>query len=202
VSYSPVTDFLALLRLEAGAAELARMPGLDYVVAALARAGVVTLYTGQNQPLANQPTTAWLKPAEPSWTSEGTLYLWNAFTSAYEVATPTLWTAILTVSLSGYVFQSADSASNTVGTLTSLLAIERASPGATTLRLPAVLNRGGKALQIVDWSTGVVHHDITLVPAVGNTIMRRASWQLLSTPDQLAGITLQPSTELNAWVIA
>lgn len=202
MSYNPVTDFLALVRLTAGEAEIARIPGLDYVLSALARAGVITLSTGQSAPIVNQPTTAWLKPAEPSWTAEGTLYLWNAFTSAYEVATPALWTALLTVSLSGYVFQSAANNSNAVGSLTSLVAIERANPGATTLRLPTVLSRGGKALQIVDWSTGVVNHTVTLTPASGNTIMKLASWQLLSTPDQAAGITLYPSTELDAWVIS
>ena len=202
MSYSPITDFMALVRVTAGEAQIARIPGLDYVVAALARAGVITLSTGQSEPIVNQPTTAWLKPAEPSWTAEGTLYLWNTFTSAYEVATPALWTAILTISLSGYDFQSAPDASNTVETLTSLVAIQRTSPGATTLRLPTVLSRGGKALQIADWSDSVVHHDITLTPAVGNTIMKLASWQLLSTADQLAGITLYPATELNAWVVA
>lgn len=202
MSYNPVTDFVALVRLTAGEAEIARMPGLDYVVAALARAGVITLSTSQTAPTVNQPTTAWLKPAEPSWTAEGTLYLWNAFTAAYELATPGLWTAILTASLSGYNFQSAPNASNAVGSLTSLAAIQRASPTATAMRLPTVLSRGGKALQIVDWSTGIVKHTVTLTPAVGNTVMKQASWQLLSTPDQAAGITLYPATELNAWVVA
>lgn len=202
MSYSPITDFLALVRLTSDGAEVARMPGLDYVLSAMARAGLITLSASQTEPAVNQPTTAWLKPALPSWTAEGVLYLWNAFTNQYEVATPALWTAILTASLSGYSFQSAPNASNAVSALTSLVAIQRASPTATALRLPTVLSRGGKALQIADWSTGIVNHNVTLTPAVGNTIMKAASWLLLSTPDQAAGITLYPATELNAWVIA
>lgn len=202
MSYSPITDFLALLRQDGSSVELARMPGLDYIVSALARAGVCSLSVGQTAPTSNQPATVWLRPAEPSWTAEGNVFLWNAFTSAYELATPALWTALLTLSLSGYLFQSAPNASNAVAALTSLVAIRRAAPTATTLRLPTVLSRGGKALQIVDWSTGVVNHIVTLVPAGTDTIMKLASWQLLSTVDQLTGVTLYPATDLNGWVIA
>lgn len=202
MSYSPLTDFLALLRQDGSSVDVARMPGLDYVVSALARAGLCSLSVGQTAPTSNQPATVWLKPSEPSWTAEGNVFLWNAFTSAYELATPTLWTALLTLSLSGYLFQSAANASNAVNALTSLVAVQRAAPTATTLRLPTVLSRGGKALQIVDWSTGLVNHIVTLVPAAGNTIMRLTSWQLLSTVDQAAGVTLYPATDLNGWVIA
>lgn len=202
MSYSPITDFLALLRQDGSSVELARMPGLDYVVSALARAGLCSLSVGQTEPNVNQPSTVWLQPAEPTWTAEGSVFLWNAFTGAYELATPALWTALLTLSLSGYLFQSAPNASNAVAALTSLVAVQRAAPTATTLRLPTVLSRGGKALQIVDWSTGVVNHTVTLVPAGADTIMKLASWQLLSTVDQLAGATLYPATDLNGWVIA
>jgi hypothetical protein len=202
MSYDPVTDFLALSRLSTDGAENSRMPGLDFTVAALARAGLIRLSTGQTQPIVNQPITAWLKPAQPSWTAEGIVYLWNALTSQYEPATPELWTAILTISLGGYIFQSAPSAVNAVAALTSLVAVQRNNPGTTILRLPTVLSRAGKALQIVDWSTAVVSHTVTLTPAGTDTIMKLPSWALLSTPDQLAGITLYPSTDLNGWVIA
>lgn len=202
MSYTPTTDFLALLRQSTGGVEIARVPGLDYVTAALARMGVVTLSTGQTAPIVNQPTTVWLRPAEPSWTAEGTVFLWNAATGQYEVATPALWTVILTVSTSGYVFQSAAASSQVVAILTSLVAVQRVAPDVTALRLPAVASRQGKPLQITDWSTGVVSHVITLTPASAETIQRRTSWALLSTADQLAGITLYPSTDLNGWVIA
>jgi hypothetical protein len=202
MSYNPVTDFLALLRQDGSNVELARVPGLDFVVAALARAGLCTVSTGQTAPVVNQPSTVWFQPAQPSWTAEGRVFLWNSLTGAYELATPALWTALLTLSLGGYLFQSAPDASNAVNAATSLLAVTRAAPATTLLRLPTVLSRGGRSLQIVDWSTAVTNHVITLTPAAGDTIMRRGSWQTLSTVDQLAGMTLYPATDLNGWVIA
>ena len=202
MSYNPLTDFLGVVRrLPSGAVDCS-MPGLDFVIDALARSGMITLSVGQTAPIVNQPTTAWLKPAEPSWTAEGMVYLWNVLTGEYEPATPALWTALLTISLTGYVFQSVTKASDAVAALTSMVAVQRTSPGATTLRLPTVISRAGKALQIVDWSSGVANHTLTLEPAGSNTIMRLPSWSLLSTPDQLAGITLYPSPDLNGWVIA
>lgn len=200
MSYSPITDFLALLRQDGSGIELARMPGLDYVLSAMARAGLFSLSVGQTEPTSNNPTTVWLKPALPAWTAEGVVYVWNALSATYEVATPALWTALL--SGTNDVFQSAVNASNIVGARTSLLAVQRATPANTVLNLPTVLSRLGRPLQIVDWSTAVVNHVITIVPSGGATIMRLTSWALLSTPDQLAGITLYPSSDLNGWVIA
>lgn len=202
MAYSPRTDFLALIRNSGGAASFAEMPGLDYVVAAMARAGLFRLWTGQTPPTANQATTVWLVPSSPSWVAEGMVFLWNVSTNTYEPATPALWDVLLSGPSAGSnVFQSVAVASDAIGSATTLLAIERAGPAATALTLPSIQARGGKALQIVDWSSGVVNHAIT-INAVGGTIMRRPSFGLFSTPDQLAGITLYPSVELNGWVIA
>lgn len=99
MSYAPSTDFLALLRLLPGGVRTERMPGLDWLVAALARAGLLTLSVSQTAPTTNQSTTAWFKPALPSWTAEGALYLWNASTAAYEPATPILWAALFAVAV-------------------------------------------------------------------------------------------------------
>lgn len=96
MSYGPTVDFISLLRLTGGGVRAERMPGLDYVVVALARAGMINLAVSSAQPVLNQPTTAWFKPAVPSWSVEGTLFLWNAGTAQYEVATPALWSAIFT----------------------------------------------------------------------------------------------------------
>lgn len=200
MSYNPLTDFLGLLRQTAGVVALERMPGMDYVLAAMARAGMITLSVGQTAPTANQATTVWLQPALPSWTAEGIVFLWNPATAAYELATPALWDSLLTGS--PYVFQSAAVASNVVNNTTSLLAIQRAAPVATALILPTIASRLGKALQIVDWSSAVAGHAVTLTPSGGATIMRLTSWNLFSTADQLAGITLYPSADLNGWVIA
>lgn len=202
MAYDPVTDFLALIRQTASGAQIANIPGLDYVLAAMSRAGLITLFTSQSEPTVNQATTAWLKPASPSWTSEGTLFLWNSSTAAYELATPALWAALFAGG-SPYVFQSAAAASNVIAPETTLLAVQKTAPATTTLTLPPIANRLGQKLQIVDWSDGVVTHAITLLPSgVGTTVMKRNSWLLVSTADQLSGVTLQPSSDLNAWIIA
>ena len=62
MSYNPATDFIALLRLTAGGVRSEQMPGLDYVVAALARIGLFSLSVGQTAPTVNQATTVWLQP--------------------------------------------------------------------------------------------------------------------------------------------
>lgn len=204
MSYNPITDFLALLRTTAGGVRSERMPGLDFVVSALARAGMITLYVGQTEPVANQATTAWFVPASPSWVAEGVLFLWNVDAGEYQVATPALWTAFFSFIISGYSFQSAPDAVNNVLVGTSLLAIERVAPAATSIILPSLgaqrLQTG--ALKIADYSTGVVNHTITVSTADGSTIMQRASLLLYSTADQLAGVELEPCPELNSWIIA
>jgi hypothetical protein len=203
VSYDPTTDFIALMRLTSNGVEMERMPGLDYVVSALARAGIINLSTGQTAPTVNQSSTAWLKTALPSWTAEGVLYLWNASTAQYEIATPTLW-ALFVAGGSKYAFQSVTALSDIIAVGTSLLAIRRVAPSTTSLALPNLIAQWatGRALQIVDFSTSVANHTITLLPSGGATIMQRTSWTLLSTADQLAGLSLQPSPDLNSWVIA
>lgn len=81
--------------------------------------------------------------------------------------------------------------------------INRTSPTATTINLPAVATRDGYPLPIFDWSTSIAaDHVITLVPSMGETIMRAASWQIVSTSVSLASITLYPSTTLSGWYIA
>lgn len=93
--YNPATDFLALWRNIAGQVSKVEMPGLDYVVAALARAGVVTLSVSATAPVVNQPTTAWLQAAVPSNSAEGSLHLWDPTAAAYAAATPGLFFVML-----------------------------------------------------------------------------------------------------------
>lgn len=98
MSYDPRTDFLALLRQSNDGVALERAPLLDIVLAALARGGLFRLSVSQTAPTANQVTTAWLQPAQPSWTAEGTLRLWDAGTSQYVPATPALFFQLLQAS--------------------------------------------------------------------------------------------------------
>jgi len=95
MSYAPNTDFMALVRNTAGGERVLSMPGLDFTVAALARAGFINLSVGQTAPIADQATTAWFKPAVPSWAAEGVLYLWNVGLATYQPATPSLWKALI-----------------------------------------------------------------------------------------------------------
>lgn len=203
MSYAPTIDFVAILRRVASGVELARMPGLDFAIAAMARANLFRLWVGQDAPLSSQASTVWLRPALPSWTAEGIVFLWSAETEAYELATPALWARLLLAASSSYVFQSVRLAVGTVDNVTTLLAVQRISPALTTLMLPPLSSRSGTdMLSVVDWSTGIVNHVIALATPDGATIMRNPGWSLYSTPDQLGGVTLRPSIELNGWVIA
>jgi hypothetical protein len=88
MAFNPATDFLALWRNIAGTVTKVEMPGLDYVVAALARAGLITLSVSATAPVVSQSVTAWLQAATPSNSAEGVLRLWDPATSAYAAATP------------------------------------------------------------------------------------------------------------------
>ncbi len=98
MSYDPNNDFLALLRQMNGGVRTERMPGLDYVVAALARAGLIMRAGSQTAPTVNTVRTVWFKPSVPSYTYEGVIFLWNASNNEYELATPALWAALFVVS--------------------------------------------------------------------------------------------------------
>ena len=201
MSYNPTTDFIGLLRLVGSGVRSERMPGLDYVVAALNRAGMFALSIGQTAPTVNQSSTFWFQPAIPSWTAEGTLYIWNPVALAYQVATPALWQSFLSPSAS--IFQSLVAANNTINPGVSLAAIQRAAPTNTTVQLPTIAAQAltQKDILLADYSTAVVGHTILLTTPDGATIMQKATWQLLSTADSLACVRLRPSSDLNSWVL-
>lgn len=205
MSYNPSTDFPALVRQTSGGARLLEMPGLDFVVQALARAGLCTVSVGATMPTTNQATTLWFRPSSPSWVAEGTVFLWNAATATYQVATPLLWQAFLGNTITGtYQFFSAPASSNIIPAGTTLAAIQRAAPATTSMTLPILANQfssGAKPIQIADFSSSVANHVITIVTPDGATIMRQSTLELVSTAVELANVTLQPSPDLNAWVI-
>lgn len=202
MSYDPTTDFLGLLRLTGGGVRSERMPGLDYIVSALARAGMINLSVGQAAPTVNQATTVWFQPAVPSWLAEGVLYIWNAVTARYEIATPALWRTIFAPGAS--VFQSLPLANNAINAGVTLAAVQRAAPVNTAVVMPTIAAQylSQRDIALIDYSTAVVNHTITVTTPDGSTIMQRAQLQLLSTADQLAGVKLRPSPDLNAWIIA
>lgn len=203
MSYTPTTDFLSLLRQTSAGVRFERMPGLDFLLAALQRLGFVNVSIGQTAPTSNQPSTAWFKPSMPSWVAEGTLFLWNGTLDAYQPATPALWAEFLAPLVSGYAFQSVAAPTGNIVAGTSLLAIQRAAPASTVLTLPnlAAQFASARKLQIVDFSTSVTNHAISIVTPDGSKIMQSATWELLSNAAQLSGVMLTPSPDLNAWVI-
>lgn len=95
MSYAPSTDFIGLWRNQSGGATKAEMPALDFILTTLNRAGLIRLVTSDTQPTSNQPTTMWLRPANPTYIGEGVLYLWDAASSGYLTATPNLFAAYL-----------------------------------------------------------------------------------------------------------
>ena len=203
MAYSPLTDFLALLRQTSGGARVEQMPGLDYVMAALSRAGMFSISVGQVPPTTNQTTTIWIKPALPSWSAEASIFLWDPVALVYSPASNTLWQSLFSPPVVGSnVFQSVSGVSANIGITTSLLAIQRVNPAATALNLPSVIGHGKNPLRIVDWSTAVTAHAITITPFGTETIMQLPNWVLNSSPAQLSGVDLFPSVDLNGWVIA
>ena len=89
--YNPATDFFGLWRASGGTVSKMEMPGLDIVLSALGRAGIITVTVAATAPVANQSTTAWLRAAVPSFSGEGAFFLWDKLTSNYLAATPALF---------------------------------------------------------------------------------------------------------------
>lgn len=132
--YNPATDFVALWRNIAGTVSKEQMPGLDYVVRALARAGLFSLSVSATAPVANQATTAWLQTAVPSYSGEGAFFLWDKVTTAYLPATAGLFLQLLeaTIGESGVSLWTTTGGppANTVG-LNGDYAIRTDNPGGT-----------------------------------------------------------------------
>jgi len=98
MTYNPVTDFLGIWRATGGNVVKGEMPALDLIIAALARAGIVSVSVSATQPVANQSTTAWLQAAVPSYSAEGAFRLWDKVTTSYLAATPGLFLQFLDAS--------------------------------------------------------------------------------------------------------
>lgn len=85
---------------------------------------------------------------------------------------------------------------------TAALAITGSALSATSVTLPTVTAQDGVPLRIIDWSSSVTDHAITLTPNGSEKIMRASSWVIYSNASQNASITLYPSTTLSGWYIA
>lgn len=92
--------------------------------------------------------------------------------------------------------------SDVIAAGTAAVSVQRAAPATTGLTLPSVADQDGTPLRIVDWSTSVTAHTITLTPDGSETIMKAATWPIFSNAVSLGSLTLYPSTVLNGWYIA
>jgi phage tail protein X len=102
-----------------------------------------------------------------------------------------------------YSFFSMSAVSAVIPAGTTIAAIQRSAPSATTLTLPALAAQNKQPLSIVDWSTALAgDHAISLNTTDGSTIMKQATWSLVSTATQLTSATLWPCPDLNAWIFA
>jgi hypothetical protein len=171
MSFSPTTDFLSLLRQTSGGVRTDRMPGLDWVVVALARAGLINLYVGQTAPVTNQAVTAWFQPSVPSWAAEGALFLWNG--SVYVPATPALWNQIISSSgaaVLNYVTINAFGTGSYVAQPADDVILIKAGVAA-----PFMVNVNWaartKKLTVVDSGVGALTNNISVTPSAGQTQM-------------------------------
>lgn len=162
MSYDPVTDFLGLLRQTSGGLRMERMPGLDFIMAALGRAELFALHVGQTEPAADQATTVWFKPALQSWASEGEVFLWNSATSEYEPATPALWAAFLAGPASGSVVQDITAPGPAaVLTTAGVVRVNQTIAAPIVLEVPPAIDKVGPVL-ISDWKGDAGTNPITV----------------------------------------
>lgn len=133
----------------------------------------------------------------------------NAFPG--KVIASAVWNAIFTdiaaaLTQFGEVFIAEPTVETTAGPFTiadgvGLFALNKGSPSATSLTLPAVADRNGLLLIIIDWAGNA--GDITINAAGSETIMGLATWVLTSTGGAGFGahITLKPSVDLDGWLV-
>lgn len=158
--YSSTADLIALLRQTRQGMRTVRMPGLDYVVSAMARAGLFTLYIGQTPPAFNQSSTVWFLPSASSWAAEGIVFLWNAATAQYEVASPALWSTLLKP-IPGAVVQDVAIVGPVVisNTATIVRVLNVSAPVSLTLPLSSVKSGG---VLVTDWANSAGTNAITI----------------------------------------
>lgn len=166
MSYGSAIDFLALLRQTGGGVRTERMPGLDYVVAALSRAGLVALSVSATAPTTAQASTAWFRPATPSWAEEGTLFLWNHQTLEYEIAAPHLWADLFLSEVSGVVQDVAVAGPTEISENANIVRVMNVG-APVSLVIPLAANMGGAVL-ISDWANHAGTNNITVTLSGGD----------------------------------
>lgn len=104
------------------------------------------------------------------------------------------------------IIQTVTGASATIDKDTELVVIDRNAPVATTLNIFDLM-LADSLLGILDWSSNITEHTITLVPAGGQTIMKFATFPIVSTGNggattfSRASVILTPIKSLLTWMV-
>lgn len=188
MAYSSLTDFIGLLRQTANGMRAVRMPGLDYVVEALQRAGMFQISVGQSQPVTNQSITVWFRPAVPSYVSEGVVFLWNPATVEYEVATPALWNALF-LAVKQQVTQNVAVAGPTnVQTNADVVLVQNV--GASVALVMPLSSTKANPVLISDWANHAGTNNITITLTGGDVFPNGAVTQIIAADS--ASVFLRP----------
>jgi len=181
MSYAPTTDFVSLLRLvSSGGVRVERMPGLDFVVIALARAGFFDLSVSDTAPTTSQTTTAWFRPAKPSWAAEGVLYLWDADSLSYQPATTMLWSELLITSKATTNTQMIKTPGPvTIGATIDHVLVNQTVSAPITLILPLASTKPNEVL-VCDWKGDAGLGNTISIQTTGTDIFPGAitTWQI------------------------
>jgi hypothetical protein len=190
MAYTTSTDLLALLRNTGNGERVTSMPGLDYVIVALARAGLINLVVSQAAPVVGQATTVWFRPNVPSWAAEGVVFLWNG--TSYVLATPALWGQVISASggALNYITISAFGTGSYAAQPADDVILIRAGVAA-----PFTINVNWaartKKLTVVDSGVGALANNISVTPAAGQTQMSVLNYTYLIDSNG-GSITLTP----------
>jgi hypothetical protein len=180
MSYSPNTDFLALLRTTGGGSRFLRMPGLDYVVQAMARANMFTTWVGQTPPVVNVETTVWVKPAFPNaWAAEASIFIYNTVAGEFQPATPALWSAILGGGSTSQIVQTVTTP-GPVNILVNanIVLVNQAVSAPITLIMPESAFKTGEVL-VSDWKGDASANNITVQMSGTNKLPgNNTSWTI------------------------
>ena len=97
--------------------------------------------------------------------------------------------------------QEITTSNDTIDDETDIAYVNRSGPSSTGLTLPDASARSGRVLRVVDFSSSVTAHTITLTPfSVGQKVMRQSTWELFSNSVSLAGVALVPVNSSAGWV--
>lgn len=177
MSYNSTTDFLALLRLTSGGVRTERMPGLDWFVVALARAGFFGLSVSATPPTTNQTVTAWFKPASPSWAFEGALFLWDAALGNYAPATPALWSNIFAAVTVPVVQDVTVAGPTNIATNATIVRVMNVG-APVSLVMPLSANKSGNVL-VSDWANLAGANNISIARSGADVFPNGAtSWTI------------------------